>query len=62
MVARTARLQVAFPDDGAAKRFGSMFKGYGVVICGKHRGEGDSRVVTIQVCAQAAAARTPAIG
>jgi phosphoribosylpyrophosphate synthetase len=38
---------VAFPDDGAAKRFGSMFEGYSVVICGKHR-DGDRRVVTIQ--------------
>ena len=40
---------VAFPDDGAAKRFGSMFEGegYSVVICGKHR-DGERRVVTIQ--------------
>jgi hypothetical protein len=38
---------VAFPDDGAAKRFGAMFEGYPAVICGKHR-DGDRRVVTIQ--------------
>eukprot|EP00638_Chattonella_subsalsa_P014050 CAMPEP_0117808084 /NCGR_PEP_ID=MMETSP0948-20121206/19760_1 /TAXON_ID=44440 /ORGANISM="Chattonella subsalsa, Strain CCMP2191" /LENGTH=339 /DNA_ID=CAMNT_0005643297 /DNA_START=218 /DNA_END=1237 /DNA_ORIENTATION=- len=39
---------VAFPDDGAAKRFGHMFKDYGdVVVCGKIR-DGDSRYVTIQ--------------
>lgn len=39
----------AFPDDGAAKRFGSMFKGLGyeIVTCGKTR-DGEKRVVTIQ--------------
>lgn len=41
---------IAFPDDGAAKRFSSMFNGLGfdIVTCGKTRGEGDKRVVTIQ--------------
>uniref|UniRef100_A0A7S1VHF7 Phosphoribosyltransferase domain-containing protein n=1 Tax=Grammatophora oceanica TaxID=210454 RepID=A0A7S1VHF7_9STRA len=39
---------VAFPDDGAAKRFGSLFTHMDIIICGKTRGEGDSRVVTIQ--------------
>lgn len=40
---------IAFPDDGAAKRFGSMFKGLGfeIVTCGKTR-DGDKRVVNIQ--------------
>jgi ribose-phosphate pyrophosphokinase len=40
---------IAFPDDGAAKRFGSMFKGLGfeIVTCGKTR-DGDKRVVVIQ--------------
>jgi phosphoribosylpyrophosphate synthetase len=40
---------IAFPDDGAAKRFGSMFKGLGfeIVTCGKTR-DGDKRVVYIQ--------------
>ncbi|KAJ1429831.1 phosphoribosyltransferase-like protein [Ochromonadaceae sp. CCMP2298] len=40
---------VAFPDDGAAKRFGQMFQDLGleVVTCGKMR-DGDRRVVTIQ--------------
>lgn len=40
---------IAFPDDGAAKRFGSMFKGLGfeIVTCGKTR-DGEKRVVTIQ--------------
>lgn len=39
---------IAFPDDGAAKRFGHMFKGFGeVVVCGKIR-EGDARRISIQ--------------
>ena len=40
---------IAFPDDGAAKRFGSMFKGLGfeIVTCGKTR-DGEKRVVNIQ--------------
>ncbi|KAG7337275.1 ribose-phosphate pyrophosphokinase [Nitzschia inconspicua] len=42
---------VAFPDDGAAKRFSKMFEdmpGLEVIVCGKTRGEGDTRIVTIQ--------------
>ena len=41
---------VAFPDDGAAKRFGGMFASLGlhVVTCGKTR-DGDERIVSIQV-------------
>ncbi|CAM9906217.1 unnamed protein product [Chrysoparadoxa australica] len=40
---------VAFPDDGAAKRFEHMFRGtgYEVVICGKVR-QGEKRLITIQ--------------
>mmetsp|Transcript_1438 Transcript_1438/g.3791 ORF Transcript_1438/g.3791 Transcript_1438/m.3791 type:complete len:213 (-) Transcript_1438:270-908(-) len=38
---------VAFPDDGAAKRFGHMFEGYELIVCGKVR-DGDERRVTIQ--------------
>jgi phosphoribosylpyrophosphate synthetase len=40
---------IAFPDDGAAKRFSSMFQGLGyeIVTCGKTR-DGDKRVVYIQ--------------
>lgn len=40
---------IAFPDDGATKRFGSMFvdSGYEVVTCGKVR-DGENRVVYIQ--------------
>lgn len=39
---------VAFPDDGAAKRFGSFFEDMEVIVCGKTRGEGDERTVVIQ--------------
>ena len=43
---------IAFPDDGAAKRFSSMFQDVGddleIIVCGKTRGEGDERTVTIQ--------------
>eukprot|EP00600_Ochromonadales_sp_CCMP1393_P008727 CAMPEP_0174971276 /NCGR_PEP_ID=MMETSP0004_2-20121128/9892_1 /TAXON_ID=420556 /ORGANISM="Ochromonas sp., Strain CCMP1393" /LENGTH=391 /DNA_ID=CAMNT_0016221187 /DNA_START=182 /DNA_END=1357 /DNA_ORIENTATION=- len=40
---------IAFPDDGAAKRFSFMFagRGYEIVTCGKTR-DGDKRLVTIQ--------------
>lgn len=41
---------VAFPDDGAAKRFSSFFEDMGleIIVCGKTRGEGDTRTVNIQ--------------
>ncbi|KAL7558109.1 hypothetical protein ACA910_020057 [Epithemia clementina (nom. ined.)] len=40
---------VAFPDDGAAKRFGAFFENdMPVIVCGKTRGEGDTRRVVIQ--------------
>jgi phosphoribosylpyrophosphate synthetase len=42
---------VAFPDDGAAKRFAKMFddmEGMEIIVCGKTRGEGDTRIVSIQ--------------
>lgn len=40
---------IAFPDDGAAKRFGVMFQdiGYEIVTCGKMR-DGEKRTVIIQ--------------
>ena len=40
---------VAFPDEGAAKRFGGMFRslGFDVITCGKTR-VGNRRIVTIQ--------------
>ena len=43
---------IAFPDDGAAKRFRHMFEGesmgvtFEIVVCGKHR-LGEERVVTV---------------
>lgn len=41
---------VAFPDDGAAKRFAAFFEDMAVeiIVCGKTRGEGDTRTVVIQ--------------
>jgi len=41
---------VAFPDDGAAKRFGDMFRDMDLemIVCGKTRGEGGIRNVVIQ--------------
>lgn len=41
---------VAFPDDGAAKRFNAMFQDMDleVIVCGKTRGVGDERTVVIQ--------------
>lgn len=40
---------VAFPDDGAAKRFSHMFESLGmeVIICGKLR-DGDRRLITVK--------------
>ena len=42
------RCKVAFPDDGAAKRFGSYFKdaGFDIIVCGKIR-DGDKRKIHI---------------
>ena len=37
---------IAFPDDGAAKRFGTMFDEFDQITCGKHR-EGDRRIITV---------------
>ena len=41
---------VAFPDDGAAKRFSAMFQDMDleIIVCGKTRGMGDERNVVIQ--------------
>jgi hypothetical protein len=35
---------IAFPDDGAAKRFGYLFEGFDIVVCGKKR-DGNMRKV-----------------
>eukprot|EP00041_Stephanoeca_diplocostata_P032769 m.1061051 g.1061051 ORF g.1061051 m.1061051 type:complete len:305 (+) comp24209_c0_seq122:380-1294(+) len=40
---------IAFPDEGAKKRFGTFFPGFDLIICGKVR-QGDKRIVTIHVC------------
>lgn len=37
---------IAFPDDGAAKRFGPQFKGFERIVCGKKRIE-DKRIVSV---------------
>ncbi len=50
--AGTDNLSIAFPDDGAYKRFKDMFSDdegqplYPFIICGKRR-EGDKRIITI---------------
>jgi len=41
------KVTIAFPDDGACKRFGRMFKDFPVVICSKVR-EGNQRIVKIK--------------
>lgn len=38
---------IAFPDEGAGKRFKSFFPGFPVIVCGKER-IGENRIVTIQ--------------
>jgi len=38
---------IAFPDDGAQKRFGSLFEDYPMIVCGKVR-DGVNRKVTIK--------------
>ena len=41
---------IAFPDDGAAKRFAALLRDTGAetVVCGKTRGEGGARRVVVQ--------------
>ncbi len=41
------KIVIAFPDDGAAKRFGKLFKTFPLITCLKIR-EGDKRVVTVK--------------
>lgn len=44
----SANVNIAFPDDGAAKRFGDMFTAYkNIIICHKVR-DGDKRVVKLK--------------
>lgn len=42
------KLAVAFPDEGAYKRFGSGFKNYHKIVCEKRRGKNGERVITIK--------------
>jgi len=40
---------VAFPDDGAAKRFKGFFEAdWDIIVCGKTRGDNDARKIVIQ--------------
>lgn len=41
------KVAIAFPDEGAWKRFGKDLKGFEQVVCSKVR-DGDSRKVTIK--------------
>jgi phosphoribosylpyrophosphate synthetase len=41
------KVAIAFPDDGAKKRFGDMFPGYRKIICNKVR-VGSEKIVTIK--------------
>lgn len=40
-------VSIAFPDDGAMKRFGDMFSDYHIIICTKVR-NGDKRIVKVK--------------
>lgn len=42
-----ASVSIAFPDEGAYKRFHSLFSGYELITCIKVR-EGNKRVVTVK--------------
>jgi len=44
---KSENVVIAFPDDGATKRFGSKFSAYPVVTCNKVR-EGNKRIVKIK--------------
>lgn len=39
---------IAFPDEGAYKRFGRYFKNYHQIVCEKRRGENGERLITIK--------------
>lgn len=42
-----SKIGIAFPDDGAHKRFASQFGSLDMIICGKVR-DGDKRIITIK--------------
>ncbi len=39
---------IAFPDEGAIKRFGGQFHEFDTILCSKVRGEGNKRIVTVK--------------
>ena len=41
-------ITIAYPDEGAWKRFKNAFKKYPEIICSKVRGEGDKRIVQVK--------------
>lgn len=41
------QISIAFPDDGACKRFERFFKGYDIIVCSKVR-VGKERLITIK--------------
>jgi phosphoribosylpyrophosphate synthetase len=46
--AKGREIAIAFPDEGAKKRFGALFpKEFHTIICAKVRGENDTRIVKI---------------
>ena len=44
---RDHQISIAFPDDGAFKRFSQMFPDYPTVICNKYR-DGNKRTVKVK--------------
>ena len=46
-MAEDEKLSIAFPDDGAFKRFSSMFSDMPTIVCFKRR-EGDKRIVKVK--------------
>ena len=40
-------VSIAFPDDGAYKRFNGMFDGYELITCSKRR-EGTKKIVSVK--------------
>lgn len=39
---------IAFPDEGARKRFGRLFDDYEIIVCDKIRGKNEKRIVTLR--------------
>ncbi|ELR20702.1 Ribosephosphate pyrophosphokinase 3, mitochondrial, putative [Acanthamoeba castellanii str. Neff] len=45
---RDENVAIAFPDEGAIKRFGGQFHEFDTILCSKVRGEGNKRIVTVK--------------